>query len=117
MRSTGGDFVWPTALGATLSEKNAQKEFGLSHGEIVKAIKSGKLRYLINYAHGNPYVKLVRKEVEALVRGIHGDHYLDYSKLETELRKLKTDLSSLRRKKALLEKRQAELMRLLGKSE
>ena len=40
--------VW-TQKGATLSDKSARKEFGLSQEEIIKAIKSKKLQYRENY--------------------------------------------------------------------
>ena len=49
--------------GATLSHKNALKEFGLTENEIMEAIKAGKLQYRQNYAHGNPYFRLLRVEV------------------------------------------------------
>ena len=65
--------TWPSAPGATLSEKPAAKEFDLSHVEIVSAIRAGRLRHVVNYAHGNPYIKLVRTEVEALVRSMRGE--------------------------------------------
>jgi hypothetical protein len=34
--------------GATLSDKSARKEFGLTQEEIIGAIKDGKLQYRIN---------------------------------------------------------------------
>jgi hypothetical protein len=37
--------------GATLSHKNACKEFGLTEDEVIEAIKKGKLQYRQNYAH------------------------------------------------------------------
>jgi hypothetical protein len=48
--------------GATLSDKSARKDFGLTQEEIIDAIKDGKLQYRINNAFGNPYFKLVRSE-------------------------------------------------------
>ena len=52
--------------GATLSHKNACKEFGLTEEEVIEGIKEGKLQYRQNYAHGNPYFRLLRVEVERL---------------------------------------------------
>ena len=60
------DSVW-LKKGGTLSDKSARKEFGLSQEEIIKAIEGGKLQFRKNYMHGNPYLRLVRNEVEALV--------------------------------------------------
>ena len=53
--------------GATLSDKTAQKEFDLSYQDIVEAIRCGKLQYRENNIYGNPYLRLIRREVEALV--------------------------------------------------
>jgi len=41
--------------GATLSHKNACKEFCLTEAEVIEAMKAGKLQYRQNVAHGNPY--------------------------------------------------------------
>ena len=53
--------------GATLSHKTAQREFGLTWGEIVRAIRAGKLHCQQQSMHGNPWLRLLRREVEALV--------------------------------------------------
>ena len=42
-----------TQPGATLSHKNACKEFGIEESEIIEAIRRGRLQYKENYAHGN----------------------------------------------------------------
>ena len=57
--------LW-TQQGETLSHKNACKEFSLEENEIIDALKAGKLQYKQNYAHGNPYFRLLRQEVIAL---------------------------------------------------
>ena len=54
--------------GATLSHKKACKEFGLTEDEVIQAIKLGKLHYRQNYAHGNPYLRLLRVEVKSLAQ-------------------------------------------------
>jgi len=40
--------------GATLSDKTAGKEYGLTQDEIVQAIRAGKLHYREASMHGNP---------------------------------------------------------------
>ncbi len=60
----------------TLSDKSAQKEFGLTKDEIIEAINNGKLQYRVNVIYGNPYFKLVRSEVEALVEEKYGSNFL-----------------------------------------
>ena len=56
--------------GATLSDKTAQEEFGLTRDEVIRAIRAGKLQYREGSMHGNPWLRLLRREVEALVKKI-----------------------------------------------
>src|ERR1035437_3187798 len=53
--------------GATLSDKTARSEFGLTQEEIIAAIRAGKLQYRPSSMHGNPWLRLLRREVEDLV--------------------------------------------------
>ena len=69
--------------GATLSDKTARKEFGLIQDEIVQAIRAGKLQYRRNSIHGNHFLRLLRREVEALVKKKHGDDYLKEQQAKT----------------------------------
>ena len=71
MAYTEDNAVW-VKKGATLSEKTAQKEFGLTQEEIIEAIKTGKLQYRHNTLYGNPCLKLLRNEVEDLVKAKYG---------------------------------------------
>jgi hypothetical protein len=57
---------------ATLSDKSARKEFALTQDEIIQAIRGGRLQYRENASHGNPYLRLLRREVEALVAAKRG---------------------------------------------
>jgi hypothetical protein len=54
--------------GTTLSDKTARTEFGLTQDEIVAAIDSGELQYRPGSMHGNPWFRLLRREVEDFVR-------------------------------------------------
>ena len=96
--------------GAALSDKSARQEFGLTQDDILAAIKEGKLQYRENHIHGNPYLRLLRKEVEALVTSIHGPNYLAHQKLQTELKSVKSQMRSLKTKTKVFEKRKSELM-------
>ena len=51
--------------GATLSDKTARQEFGLTQDEIYDAIDAGTLQYRHAHMHGNPWLRLLRREVEA----------------------------------------------------
>ena len=58
--------------GATLTHQTAQKEFGLSETEIFDAIRAGTLQYRETSIHGNPALRLLRREVETFVRKARG---------------------------------------------
>ena len=54
--STEADLSAWTRKGATLSDKSAQKEFGLTFDEIVAGIRAGKLQYRENSIYGAPFL-------------------------------------------------------------
>jgi hypothetical protein len=113
MKSEEADSVW-SKKGATLSDKSARKEFGLIQEEIIEAIKNGKLQYRNNNIYGNPYFRLVRSEVEALVNEKHGGDYLKQKKLKKELSQINKELKILKTEIASLEQRKIELLVSLG---
>ncbi len=96
--------------GATLSDKSARKEFGLTQEEIIEGIKDGKLQYRINNVFGNPYLKLVRSEVEAFVDEKYGSNYLKKKKIKKELAQVNKELKMLKAQVVSLEQRKAELL-------
>ena len=71
--------------GATLSHKTACKEYGLTHDEIVRAIREGNLQYREGSMHGNPWLRLLRREVETLVKEKGGSTHLNEQKVKAEL--------------------------------
>ncbi len=107
------DSAW-TQKGGTLSDKTARKEFGLSQDEIIEAIKSGKLEYKQNYMHGNPYLRLLRNEIEALVNEKYGTNYLKNKKLKNELSQATKEINKLKKQLATLERKKAELLENIG---
>lgn len=100
--------MW-TKKGASFSDKNARKEYGITQEEIVEGIQQGKLQYRVNYIHGNPYYKLLRQEVENLLIEKHGSAYLERQKLETNLAKVTTEIRSLKRKIKKLEREKSTI--------
>ncbi|TRZ67009.1 MAG: hypothetical protein D4Q77_03755 [Methanothrix sp.] len=96
--------------GATLSDKSARKEFGLTQEEIIEAIEDGKLQYRVNSVFGNPYLKLVRSEVEAFVDEKYGSNYLKKKKAKKELAQVNKELKTLKSQEVSLEQRKAELL-------
>jgi len=113
MTSKNDDSAW-IRKGATLSDKSAQKEFGLTFNEIVEGIRAGKLQYRENSVYGSPFLRLIRQEVEALVNEKYGDKYLKNKKLKKELAEVNKTLRELKSQTLSLEKRKTELLELLG---
>jgi len=101
--------------GGTLSDNTARKEFGLTQDEIVEAIRAGKLQYRHAAMHGNPFLRLLRREVEALVRRKHGGSYLKDRKAKTELARVNLELKRLKAQVAALEEHKARLIKELDK--
>jgi hypothetical protein len=101
--------------GATLSDKTARKEFGLTQDEIVRAIRAGKLQYRRNSIHGSPFLRLLRCEVEALVKKEHGDGFLKDQQAKTELARINRELKRLKAQITELEKRKSQLAADLGR--
>jgi hypothetical protein len=100
--------------GATLSDKTARSEFGLTQHEIIAAIDAGKLQYRPGSTHGNPWLRLLRREVEELARTLHGERYLRERQARGELTHVNRELKQLRAQLTALEKRQAALLSDLG---
>ena len=101
--------------GATLSDKTARQEFGLTQDQIVQAIRAGKLQYRENSVYGNPFLRLFRREVEALIKKEHGDGYLANRKAKTELARINRELKRMKREMAILEARKSKLAADLAK--
>ena len=96
--------------GATLSDKTARSQYGLTQEEIYAAIDAGKLEYRPAAMHGNPWLRLLRREVENLVATRSGDRYLQERKARTELAQTNRELKQLRTQLAVLEERRAALL-------
>lgn len=107
------DSVW-IKKGATLSDKSAREEYGLTQEEIIKAMKQGKLQYRVNSVFGNPFLRLIRGEVEALVSSKAGQEGLKNRKLRRELAEIEKALRSLRKQVVRLETRKSELLSQVG---
>src|SRR5437762_8460901 len=100
--------------GATLSDKTACSEYGLTQDEIFAAIDAGKLQYRPAAMHGNPWLRLLRSEVEDLARALHGERYLRERQARSELARIDRELKQLRAQLAALEERRTALFAQLG---
>jgi hypothetical protein len=107
-----GDSMW-SRKGATLSDKSARQEFGLTQEEIFAEMRAGKLQFRECSMHGNPWYRLLRHEVESLVRDSGGLDYLHKKKLEKELADLNTEARKITTRLKAIEGRRAALMKEL----
>lgn len=95
--------------GATLSDVTAQKECGVSRDFIVKGIRAGKLEYRDGAIWGNPYLRILRSQLERFIVEELGADRLSSSKNQTELRKIKKEMAELKRRLNELQVRRMEL--------
>jgi ERCC4-related helicase len=110
----GLDSEW-RSKGATLSDKTAREEFGLMQDEIVRAIRAGTLQYREGSMYGNPWLRLLRREVESLVKKNRGAKYLIDQQVRTELARINRELKRLKTQMAVLEERKSKLIAGSGK--
>jgi coenzyme F420-reducing hydrogenase delta subunit len=101
--------------GATLSDKTAKKEYGVDRDFIVKGIRAGKLEYREGVIWGNPYIKLLRSQLERFIAEELGNDCLSSTKKQTELRKIKKEINSLNKKLNELQARKMELEKQIKK--
>jgi hypothetical protein len=99
--------------GATLSDVTATKEYGVSRDFIVKGIRAGKLEYREGAIWGNPYLRVLRGQLEQYIAEERGGDRLVSAKLQTELRQCKKEMASLKRRLTELEARRTELEKAL----
>jgi hypothetical protein len=101
--------------GATLSDVTAKAEYGVSQDFIIKGIQTGKLEYRQGSIWGNPYLRLLRSQLEKYIAEECGEEYLLRVKNQTELHRVKREISDLKKRLEGLQERKNELEALLGK--
>jgi hypothetical protein len=99
--------------GAVLSDVTAQKEYGVTRDLIVKGIQTGKLEYREGATWGNPYLRILRSQLEPYIAEQLGPEYLVSIKSKIELRAVSKEIADLRKKLTALETRKVELERAL----
>jgi hypothetical protein len=98
-----------TRKGATLSHVTARKEYGVDWDFVVSGIEAGKLEYREGAIHGSPYIRVLRRQLEAYIVEELGDDYLRTWREKTELSKIKQEMTKLRKRLDELAARRAEL--------
>ena len=101
--------------GATLSDVTAKKEYGVDRDFIVKGIRAGQLEYREGAVWGNPYLRLLRSQLERYIAEELGAAYLARVKNQAELRQIDREIAALKHRLDALEARKATLERLAGK--
>ena len=96
-----------TRKGATLSELTAKKEYGVEHEFIVKGIRAGKLEYREGAIWGNPYLKILRGQLEDFITEELGADYLNQVKTKSELLAIKKEIAVLKKRVHELQVRKA----------
>ncbi|MGD1103896.1 MAG: hypothetical protein ABSA59_17740 [Terriglobia bacterium] len=95
--------------GASLSDVTAKAEYGVDRKFIIKGIESGKLEYREGAIWGNPFLRILRTQLEAYIAHELGKEYLTKVKNEWELRKIKKEISDIKKRLSLLQIRKLEI--------
>ena len=103
------DLIW-AQKGATLSDKSAREEYGLTQEQLIAAMRSQKLQFRVASMHGNPWYRLLRKEVEALISEQSGPEHLHQQKLRKELADLTKEAKKITTRLKVIDRRRSELM-------
>jgi hypothetical protein len=94
--------------GATLSDVTAKKEYGVDRDFVVEGIRAGKLEYRQGAIWGNPYLRILRSQLEKYIAEELDQDHLSSIKNLTELRKIKKEIAQLKRSLRDLEARRIE---------
>ena len=95
--------------GAVLSDVTAEKEYGVTRAFIVSGIQAGKLEYREGSVSGNPYLRVLRSQLEPYIATQLGAEHLAAKKAQAELRAINKEIASIRKKLMALEARKVEL--------
>jgi coenzyme F420-reducing hydrogenase delta subunit len=87
----------------------AGKEYGVDQDFIVQGIRAGKLEYREGAVWGNPFLRLLRSQLEQYIAEERGAEYLSIRKNATELRMIKKEIDQLQKRLNDLELRKSEL--------
>ena len=76
---------------------------------IIKGINAGKLEYREGTIHGNPYIRVLRRQLEQYIAEEIGDDHLRSWQDKTELRQITQEVAQLRKRLEELEARRAQI--------
>jgi len=81
----------------------------VDRGFVVKGIRAGKLEYREGAIWGNPYLRVLRSQLEQYIAEELGAERLASVKNQTELRKIKKEMADLNKRLAELQARRTEI--------
>ena len=87
----------------------------MSRDFIVKGIRAGKLEYREGSIWGNPYLRILRSQLDKYIAEKLGSSHLASTKARTELRKVKKEIAALKKKLAALQARKVETEQAIGR--
>jgi hypothetical protein len=106
--SHGRTWQW-NRKGAVLSDVTAQKEYGVTRDFVVKGIQAEKLEYSEGAVWANPYLRVLRSQLELYIAALFGSEHLLSKKAQIELHAINKEITQYKKKLALLEARKAEI--------
>ncbi len=101
--------------GASLSDVTAQKEYGVSQDFIDSGIRAGQLEYRDSSIWGNPIIRILRSQLEKYIDSQLGSEYLENQKLQTELRKITSEIASTKKRMTFLQSQKSKFEELINK--
>ena len=104
------------AKGATLSDVTAKAEYGIDWAFVVKGINAGRLEYRNGAIWGNPYLRVLRSQLEKYITEELGQEYLLKVKAQAELGRVKKEIAKLKKQLNVLESRKTVLEESLTES-
>lgn len=93
----------------------AKAEYGVSREFIVQGIQSGHLEYREGSVWGNPFLRVLRSQLEQYIAQELGGDYLMKFKNQTELRAIKKEIAELKPRLDALQARKIALEGALKK--
>jgi hypothetical protein len=98
--------------GATLSDATALKEYGVTTDFIVQGIRAGELEHREGAIWGNPYIRVLRSQLEHYIAERFGPDHLLGKTTQIELRAVNREITDIKKRLSVLEARKAALVGL-----
>lgn len=95
--------------GSNSQRGNSQGGYSVGRDFIVKGIETDRLEYRDGAIWGNPYLRILRSQLEKYITEELGEDYLVRVKAQTELHRIKKEISELKKKLNVLQNRKDDL--------